>query len=208
MFGKTNVFIIDLRVNLADIENTEKIHTLIKEKIYSALGEFRDFDEGMRTIDTSKMKAVRQRLEDVDKYLLRELYYAIEDFFRVSASTEEIVDHIRLTIDMLETLNKDGKDFHMIHRAAGQHAQSGKVMPRATLLCLAYPHRHYLLQKILEILEPYEVTLSRLERSGWDILTCWITKEEKALKKSEIDTLLKNLRPLSKAKKKAAPHTH
>ena len=66
-FGQAEVFIIDLRAHLTAIENTETIYQTIKDRIHEALGDFRDFDEGMRTLDTAKLKAIRQRLSEVDK---------------------------------------------------------------------------------------------------------------------------------------------
>lgn len=196
-FGNTQVFIIDLRVNTTDIVNTEKIYSTIKENIYKALGEFRDFDEGMRTIDTLKLKSVRQRLDGIDKTIIRELYYSIEDFFRVSASVEEIIVHIRLTQDMLNTMPRSKSEFIIRSQKIGVLSKTGTLLPRATLLCLSYLHRSLMLPKILEIFEPYEVTLSRLEKMGRDIITCRITKNEKALTDDDQKKLIETLEGLN-----------
>jgi len=193
-FGQTEVFIVDLRAHLTTIENTETIYQTIKDRIHEALGDFRDFDEGMRTLDTAKLQAIRQRLQDVDKSIVRELYYGIEDFFRVSASGEEIAAHIRIALDMMEAIRKTHEELNILHRQTGSLSMDGSLIPTATLFCLSYPHKLYLLNKIIDILEPYEVTLSRMERSGNDILVCRITEKEKALTAKEEDHLEKRLK--------------
>ena len=198
IFGKTSVFIIDLRVSLAETENTETIYRTIKERVYTALGEFRDFDEGMRTIDTAKLKSVWQRMEGMDKNLIRELYYGIEDFFRVSATIDEIITHIQIGIDMLKAIDKEDTDLLILSRQTFTISKAGSPLPTATLLCFSYPHQLALLKRIVEILEPYEVALSRLERSGRDILICRITRHDKALSEDQEKRILRRVQKLIK----------
>lgn len=201
-FGNTEVFIIDLRASLACIDNIETIYRTIKDKIHTALGDFRDFDEGMRTIDATKLKSVRQRLNGIDKALVRELYYSIEDFFRVSATVDEIITHIRIALEMIKTIDESNEALIVLTRQMGTPSKAGTLLLTASLLCLAFPHQYFPLQKILEILEPYEVTLSRMERTGRDILICRITKKEKALSEEELNKLIQRFKKLTKKKKK------
>jgi hypothetical protein len=199
-YDNAEVFIIDLRASLAILENVETIYKTIKDNIHKAVGEFRDFDEGMRTIDTEKFKSVRRMIDGIDKSLIRELYYCIEDFFRVGASIDEIVFHIRLTLEMLGILEKQEKKIHVLFRQTGPMSAEGTVIPRASLLCVAYPNPQYLLQKILEILENVEVTLSRLERPRWNILICRITFQDKALSEDELGVLTGKILKLDEKK--------
>ena len=196
MYGEIQVFIIDLRASLAIIDDVEGIYHLIREEIKKTIGNFRDFDEGMRTIDATKLKAVRRVMEDVDRNLLRELYYSIEDFFRISATIEEIIDHIRTGLNMIETVEKKQTTLLVQHQQTGVHSKSGKLLARASLISVAYPHEMSLLQRILEILDPYEVTLSRFERGGRDILICRCTKKDKALSEDLLERLEKKISKL------------
>jgi len=192
-YDNAEVFIIDLRASLSVLENVETIYKTIKDNIRNALGEFRDFDEGMRTIDTEKFKSVRRMIDGIDKTVIRELYYCIEDFFRVGASIDEIIAHIRLMIDMLTVLEKKELNIHVLTRQTGQRTADGRTIPKASLLCVAYPNPLYLLQKILELLENYEVTLSRLEKPGWSMLICRLTSREKALSDAELGELTRKI---------------
>ncbi len=200
-FGSTEVFILDLRANLSDIENIETIYLKMKETLHKSLGDFRDFDEGMRTIDTTKLKAVRHRMKGIHKNLIRELYYSIEDFYRVGASIYEIIAHIRIAIDMIKAIEKKDQTMLILNRSIETETKNGNHFPRAHLICISYPHKLALLQKILEIFEPYEVTLSRLERSGRDILICRIMKENDVLSVDERKALVKQIRKLVKNRK-------
>jgi len=197
-FGGARVFIIDLRASLAAIDNVEAVYEGIREKIRDSIGEFRDFDEGMRTIDTTKLKSVRKRLTGLDKDLVRELYYAIEDFFRISASVEEIIDLIHIAVDMLIAMDESKDPVVILKRQTGIPSSSGKLMLKASLICISYPQEYYMLQRILEILEKYDVTVSRLERTGRDILICRITKDDKALDDALLDSLEKKILKLKK----------
>jgi|GEM_PF-361649 len=202
-FGATRVFIIDLRVSLVDIENTETLYRTIKERVYAALGEFRDFDEGMRTMDATKLKSVRRRMKGISKTLVRELYYSIEDFFRIGASDHEIIAHIRIALAMLKTIDEKQDPILVLSRQIGADSKNGKHLPTARVICVSYPHEYYLLPKILEILEPYEVTLSRLEKMGRDILICRITQKESALPDRERNKLVKRIQKLTKEEKRS-----
>ncbi len=193
------VFIIDLRANLAVLENAETIFRTIKDNVRIALGEFRDFDEGMRTLDTEKFKSVRRMIDGVDKSLLRELYYSIEDFFRVSASIDEIVAHIRIALEMLRWVEKGERRVHVLTRETGVRTADGAMLPRASLLCAAVPQPLNLLQNILEIFENVDVTVSRLERPFWSILVCRLSSHDKALSDEELGDLAEKIRGLDTA---------
>jgi hypothetical protein len=196
-YENAQVFIIDLRADLLVMENVETIYRSIKEKIHAALGEFRDFDEGMRTLDTEKLKMIRRRIEGVDKSLIRELYYSIEDFFRIGASMDELIAHVRIALDMLKIVETSNRHVHVLARQTGPISKDGAMMPKASLLCVAYPHDLLLLQPVLELLETFEVTLSRLEKSGWNILICRIEQEDKALPEAELRQLAKRAENLN-----------
>ena len=194
-FGTSEVFIIDLRASLTEIENTEIIYRNIKERVYKAVGEFRDFDEGMRTIDTTKLKAVRRRLKTINKSIVRELYYSIEDFYRVGASIHEIIAHIRITLAMLKAISEKDDKLLVLSRQIGAQAK-GSSGPSASVFCISFPHELYPLQEILEVLDPYEVTLSRLEKMGRDILICRVTQNDKGLANGDRTKLMKKIQGL------------
>lgn len=197
MFENTEVFIIDLRADLSILENVETIYKLVKSSIRKILGEFRDFDEGMRTMDTEKFRSVCRMMSGIAKSLIQEIYYSIEDFFRVSASIEEITAHIRLALDMLLYLEKSPQSLHVLTHQVYSRTLNGKEIPKSSLLCVAYFLKTKVLEKIIELLENYEIVLSRIERPSGNILICRITREDKALSNQELEQLANQIRALT-----------
>ncbi|MEJ2628106.1 MAG: hypothetical protein P8078_06085 [bacterium] len=193
-YGEISVFIIDLRVATTDFDNIETVYKIINEKITSAIGEYRDFDQGMRTIDVSKLKSIRKRLGNIDKTLIRELYYSIEDFFRISAKEIELISHITIAYKMLTEQNKSKDKIIVLSDVTNIPSKNGNLIPVATLICLSYPLEFELFPKVLKILEPYEVTISHLEKNGRDILICRLTENDKALTSTQEKNIVNQLK--------------
>ncbi len=196
LYGETSVFIIDLRVATTDFDNIETIYKIIQEKITSAIGDYRDFDKGMRTIDVTKLKSIRVKLGNIDKTLIRELYYSIEDFFRVSANENELISHIKIAYEMLTKQNESKDEIIVLSNITNIPSKNGNLIAVATLICLAYPLEYDLFPKVLTILEPYDVTISHLEKNGRDILICRLTEKDRALSKREEKDLVKQLKDM------------
>lgn len=198
-FGTAHLIILDTRASLAVIDNHETIYQLHREKLKSVIGNYRDFDEGMRNMDAVKFKSVRAHLKEMDKTLFRELFYSIEDFLRVSAPVFELVGHIRMARDMIASLDP-AQPFFLKHEDIGNHTPSGEFKPKATLVAIGFVHEAVYLKDILEILEPCELTMSRLERTGWDILICRITENDRALPLEKTEELIGKLKGLIQKK--------
>jgi hypothetical protein len=92
---------------------------------------------------------------------------------------------------MLKIIETEGRLVHVLARQTGPISKEGTMIPKASLLCVAYPHDLLLLQPIMDLLESYEVTLSRLEKSGWNILICRIEQDDKALADADLRQLSK-----------------
>ncbi|MBN1782210.1 hypothetical protein JW948_13845 [bacterium] len=204
MYGNVLLNIIDIKASLVDLENTEAVYRLIRDKLQEAIGQYRDFDEGMRSIDTTKLKTLQRMIDDIDSGLVREIYYNIEDFHRISATISELISHIRIACDMIVLVDKENKESEVICRQAGTHNKSGKFVPQATLICIAYNHELEMLDSILDVLGEYELTMSRLERTGKDILICRLTQNDKALTEDISCQLCDNIRSLIDKKNEEA----
>jgi len=107
VYGEVQVDIIDLRTDLDTFSEKEHLYKTIKDSLRKVLGEFRDFDEGMRRMDADKLEMVRRAIEGVGVDLIKECYYQLEEFYRVGASVEEIIAHIDLAIQLREQLIKE-----------------------------------------------------------------------------------------------------
>ncbi|MBN2105540.1 hypothetical protein JW835_15990 [bacterium] len=195
-YGKALLNILDIKASLADIENTETVYRLIREKLQEAIGDYRDFDEGMRSIDTTKLKSVQRMITDIDPTLIREIYYSIEDFYRIGATIDELIAHVRIACDMIQSIEKQNKSYDVICKQVGTHSKKGELIPQASLGCIAYSHELELLESILNVLGKYDITMSRLERTSKDILICRISEDERPLSNSDLENICKTIRTL------------
>ncbi len=98
---KRTVCFIDLVVNAKQFPNPERIHTEIKKALKNVIGEFRDFDEGMRTEDTKRFENLKQNLPTIPRDLLKKIYYGLEDFYRLTFDEEEIREIVRIGLSLL-----------------------------------------------------------------------------------------------------------
>jgi len=103
---------INLKADLAEFNTEEEIYDVIKQRLQEVLGEFRDFDEGMRRLDRQKMKQVLASLENrgLAPRFVKQFFYAMDDFYRISASVDEITDQIMFASDILRMYLKSGSN--------------------------------------------------------------------------------------------------
>ena len=206
IYGNALLNILDIKASLADIENTEAVYRLIREKLKEAIGDYRDFDEGMRSIDTTKLKSVQRMMTDIDPTLIREIYYSIEDFYRISTTIDELIAHVRIACDMIQIIEKENNSYDVICKQVGTHSKTGELIPQASLGCIAYSHELELLESILDVLGKYDITMSRLERTGKDILICRISEDERPLSNSDLEDICKTIRTLIKKRQNQKKH--
>jgi hypothetical protein len=198
MFGNTLMNILDIKASLADIENTEAVYQLIRQKLVEAIGDYRDFDEGMRGMDTAKLHSIQRMITDIDASVIREIYYSVEDFYRISATINELIAHIRIACEMIEKIEKEQLEYHIMCRQVGTQNKAGELIPQASLGCIAYSHQLELLDGILDVLGKYDLTMSRIERIGKDILICRITEDEKPLSDAKMNQICNSIKKLIK----------
>ena len=98
---------------------------------------------------------------------------------------------------MLLCLEKSSQPLHVLTHQVYSRTLNGKEIPKSSLLCVAYSLKTGILEKIIELLENYEVVLSRFERPSANILICRITSQEKALSDKELEALANQIRALS-----------
>lgn len=171
----------NLEVNLFDLRVTagnEDVYPLIKETLTAKLGKFRDFDEGLRSVDASKLEALKQKFRGTPRGFLREFYYAIEDFYRISAPVNELAK-------VLELGMKLAKNPGMEIVELGENCILVGMASKTKLLAHA-----------LTILKAYKVVTSKLQVEDFDILLFKVEKQEDILTKEEKDSLEKALSKL------------
>lgn len=190
--GMEGINIVDLRADLDRFADRQGIYEAIKEQLGQVIGQFRDFDEGIRILETKKLGQVREHFKRTREDVVREFYYRLEDFYRVSAPVEELVQQIRMGIRTLRRLVRseapfviEGKNV-LVGRDGGQHM--------STLVCIASDPKSPAFKGCLGILSSYEVTMSKVEREEATVLLIQLAKDGAALDAADLRRLLRELR--------------
>lgn len=184
LYGSSQVSIIDVRVDTNVFPETGAMYAAIKKSLEAAVGNFRDFDEGMRRIDVKKFTEIRQRIKEVNIDLLRQIYYGIEDFYRISAPDDEMTQIINLGVKLSES--------------KPPHMEILEIERTCNLLGLV--SQRELLARVLGFLMPYNTIVSKIQLGDSNLLLFRIEKDGKPLPQDEINLVSQKLTQILKKK--------
>lgn len=175
------VDIIDIRADTAVFEESEEIYSRIKGCLREELGDFRDFDEGLRVLDVKRLKELSETLaaKGIDVKFVRDFYYNTEDFFRVSAPEEEIASHIMLGWEAYQEFRE----------VKGKVVKCGET-EKASLFCVVEGKGKMDMDMYLAPLRNYDFFLTRMDEPGATVLLFRVGKGEHALSTTEMERLL------------------
>ncbi len=140
----------------SDVELFEKLKDLIRESI----GPFRDFDEGLRTIDRKKLEKIYQLISraNIPEELIRTFYFSIDDFIRTTLSPEKITEDINFVSKCIqEHLENENKKLFV------------RYEKNSLTIVIVYQPEERIFDKIFPIVEKYEPILVRFEIYGLNV---------------------------------------
>lgn len=192
--------IMDLRADMAKYDSAEQVFNEIRNSLSDVIGEFRDFDEGMRRSDTQKLAEVKSRLSGLDETLLKECYYRIEDFYRVSAPLEELVSIIEMADDVLHELEESDESWSVRARTLSISLDDKTRMPTATMLAVALYSDREKLKRCLMVLESFDFMMSRIDRRDIMLLLFRITDQSKPLSDPVLNSIISEMKAICLSK--------
>lgn len=185
-YGDVQVGIFDMSVDLMRFASVDDLYKRIKKGLKDAIGDYRDFDEGMREIDSIKFHELRKLVPEIEERELREIYFNIEDFYRMNLSAEEIAELVKFIYDIL-------------HREAEFLIESRTITLRKTFLSvlgiISDPSWRPM-EKIFNVLKDYEISVVRFERKGKVKIVVEIKKSDVPIEKDELKKLEEDLKIL------------
>lgn len=186
ILGNTKLNIIDIEIPREIFESREEVYPMIKSVIKEVIGNFRDFDEGIRTQDMKKLKEVEKITKSsIPKHFLRHIYCSLEDFYRVSASPEEIVLLIRMGYSLYKKALKPPDVLHVAVREP-------LLDHRLVLLCVSTTKD--ILANIIELMFSYKFTSSSVSLGNTYLHFFRLEKDEGTVSKSEMRKLVYSIR--------------
>ncbi len=173
--------ILSLKAELGKFESEEEIYTRMKLALKELVSGFRDFDEGMRKLDRTKLLETEKLLNvqrESDKRFTRAYFFSMEDFHRLQSPVEHIVKEITLAYDCI-----------IRHSEQNRPVLEIQETDHAILVCLVSPEEPALYEKILRIVSDYpNMVLTRLDDYGLSMFT--IVKKKGKPHKDEINEKL------------------
>jgi len=195
--GESEVIIVDLKVDLTINPEMEEVYVRVKKIIEESFGKFRDFDEGMRQMDLRNFNNVKNKLVEIGEASMREIYYSLEDFYRVTAPVEELATQIQLALQLQRMVKPTDPQIHILWK----NLISENLAP-ASIIVISLPSGRELLQKVLALFEAFEVVMSKQVKNERDILICRLSQNRQALPEAELDSLVQKLQALNGSKEK------
>ena len=128
-------------------------------------------------MDVEKFSEVKRRIKWTNRDLLREIYYGIEDFCRVNASEEEIIETVKLGVKLAKSKVPNIKWLD--------------IPEKCTLIGIS--SKKNILSKVLRILVGYETGVSKIQIEDINLLILRIEKEEKSLSQDEIEPIIQKI---------------
>lgn len=190
-YGDSEVIIMDLKVDLTVHPDIEKVYQKSKRVIEEHFGKSKDFDEGMRQMDLRNFQNVQKHLSSIKEATLREFYYSLEDFYRVTAPVEEIAAQILLGLEIQSQEATEKKNILVLSQ--NLVPENSTISP-ASIIVISYPSEKEYLKKMLGLFEDYETIMSKLEKDERHMLICRLSKNRQALKEAELQKLVNKLK--------------
>jgi len=191
----TGVQVVDLRADLAHFGGPGNALSSIRKILEEVIGEFRDFDKGGRTEEAGKIEKLLEKLKGLDYLTVREIYFHLDDFYRLGADTDELAENIETVVSVLNELRREKKGKPIVV-GRNIHAQGseGKTMPLATVVAVVDRTDGKPIRRWMEPLRGYDVTVSKIEKEKAAILHFRISKEARPLSESELKKVVAEMR--------------
>lgn len=196
-YGESEVIVVDLKVDLTVNPEIENVYNTVKKIIEEYFGKFRDFDEGMRQMDLRNFNNIKERLPQISEQELREIYYSLEEFYRVTAPVDELVTQIQLGLQLQSIVKPDDNQIHVLWKNMTDESS----MP-ASIIVISLPSGKELLEKVLLLFEAYEVIMSRQVKNERDTIICRLSQNRQALPEAELKELVAKLKALYQTEEK------
>lgn len=196
----TLVQIIDLRADLAHFGGPDRVYPRIREILGLVIGDFRDFDRGGRTEEVDKVGKLLQRLKGLDYLTVREIYFHLDDFYRLGAGVDELAENIETVMSVLERFKKaKTKRPYVLGKNIMAHLSEGKDVVLATILAIVDRSDGKSIRRWLDQLRGLDVTMSKIEKGNAAILHFRVSEDGKPLSHSRLNKVLRELKKVAHA---------
>ena len=174
--------IITVKARLSYFESEIELYTELKKLLERSIGVFRDFDEGMRKLDRTRLNLIMENFKgaQISERFIKSYYYSLDVFYRISQPVNNIIEEIRFAHDLFVNYFKHNQRISMLQ---GHQRIYISIIGKENELNL---------HKIFDMFTPFNPTFTRLDIFGVVLYTFnFLIKDEE--KKKELQKLYKTL---------------
>lgn len=95
------VDLFKLKIDLSDFLSIREIFDTLRESIRKEFGQIRDFDQGLRDINIFILSKLIEELKDIDKKIIREIFFNFDEMFRIETNFEIMKEVIRMCYGLI-----------------------------------------------------------------------------------------------------------
>ena len=174
------IMLFMVRAMLDKFRDEMEIYDKLKNILKESLGDFRDFDEGMRVLDRRKLEKLMAQLtgRGVTEKLIRYYFFSMDDFYRASLSFERLRDDILFVHTLLRAYFKNKTKIGI------------SEYRNSFLLGIVSPIEELNLENLINLVKDFNPLLVRFEIYGVNVIVFEIKKREDL----DIEKLLDDLK--------------
>lgn len=175
--------ILKLRVDLADFDSIKEIYSAIKGIVKKIYGDIRDFDEGFREIYIKILNQLLDQLNNVDASLVREIFFSIDELYKIEISPNLLLELIRLCSEAVE-------DSRGIPAETVLFKYKHIYASNRTVVVLSYVNHKRLLSRLVQTLKTINWYFTRIDWEQRSYLVMILSKNNCVVEDEIIEQLI------------------
>jgi len=193
------VDILNLRIRLADFPSIPAVYATLRDALRKVYGAFRDFDEGLRSMDLRTLDELTASLPNTNPLLVREIFYSFDELYRIETPLEILHDIVQLCCATTKYLRQSGEKRPVIGYRHLTHPLTGSQF--TTAFVISYIGERSLLSQIVNELEGIDLYFSRINWDQRSYLILVLKKDNQALPPDDLARVIERvlLRKIPKA---------
>jgi hypothetical protein len=180
--------ILQLKVNLSEFSSIKEIYESIKTIVRKLYGDIRDFDEGFRDIYIKILNQLLEKLKTVNSGLIKEIFFNIDELYKVEISPNLLLGLIRLCADAVDE-SKDIPTEKILYKY--KHVPDS----HRTVLIISFVNHKRLLSRLVQKLVDVDIYFTKIEWDQRSYLIMILSENNNELEDDFIEDLMSTVTP-------------
>lgn len=178
------IVIINFSAKIEFFSSPEEVYRLLSPQILDVLGNFRDFDVGLRRVEEIQFRNIEQKLagSGIEPHLLKRLYYSLDEFFRVQTDPDDIVKGFSMLWEL--NVKISAQEGFMCEREKGK---------KNTIICFGGKNAEKVFSKLIEEARGLEMSALRFDDFGVVNYLVFLSYNKRPLEDKEMEDIIKKI---------------